>query len=172
MVLIIAVVIVVIACISLISNKNTFVFYSSEVERLKSEVNTAKAKYLAVQKKAIGLAGMATKNESTQYQNIKTAGGTISSDQLLYLGQQFPDLKDKFAQAASLSEKMYTDYRNAQSELNNAITRYNRVISMFPKSISAYILGYVKEDLIDQENLENSKVLDVDNEINFDEFLS
>ncbi len=155
----------------LISKYNRFKEYSAEIAMHMSEVNTAKAKYLKIQKKAIGLAGKATKNEGDIYMNIKNAGGKISSETLLSLGTMYPELKDKFATAANLSEKMIDSYRNEQTALNNIITQYNKYVSIFPNNIAAFILGYRTMDLIGQDKLQEATKLEMEDEMDFSEFL-
>lgn len=145
--------------------------FVENINKAKSEVNTAKAKYFEVQRKAIGLVGKTGKNEADLYKDIKTSGGRISSETLMALGQQYPDLKDKFESSARLSDNLYGSYRKAQTQLNDAITEYNTYINLFPNNIAAYILGYVRETLIDEANLEKSKELNVVEDLDLSEFL-
>lgn len=170
MVTIIVIILIILMTIWLIKERNGFVVLVAKVEQEMSNVNTAKAKYLAVQKKAIGLAGKATSNEGQIYESIRNSAGQISSTTLLSLGQMYPDLKDKFDSAAHLSDSLYTDYRNAQSVLNQAITEYNTAIALFPSSIAAWLFGFEKETLIDQEHLTDSKKLRMEDEMDLSEF--
>ncbi len=168
---IIALILIIVSLVFLIKCKNKFVVLSSNVKKCMSEVNTAKAKYLEVQRKALGLAGKATNNEGKVYQEIKNSAGQISSDKLLALGQMYPDLKDKFSTAASLSDRLYNDYRIAQTQLNNAITEYNQEISVVPQNIAAFLWGYKQETLIDEENLDRSKELTMVDDIDVEDFI-
>ena len=156
----IALAIIIASSVFLIKCRNSFVVLKANVKRCKSQVNTARAKYQEVQKKAIGLAGIATQNEGTVYESLRA--GKINAENLLSLGQSYPELKDKFQATAELLDKLSSDLMSAQTTLNNAVTEYNASIAMFPQNIAAYFLGYHPEKLIGEKILEKATDLTIE----------
>lgn len=157
--------------IFLIKKRNLFVLLYSDIENAKSQVQTAKAKCLEVEKKSLGLAGKAQENDRKEIQNVMGTMGTINASDLHAIGELHPDFKDKFGTGSELSHVLYSEYRDAQTRLNEAITAYNMAIAVFPQNIAAMIWGYKKEDLIGQENLEDAKKLEMAKEVDISKFV-
>ena len=141
----------------LINTKNIIVKMVNYIRLCMSNVNTAKEKYQAVKLQAVGLAGKANHNEGETYKDIRDSGGTFQSDNLMALGQLYPNLNDNLRSTSNMVESLYNDYKAAQNELNEAITQYNNYIAQFPTNLFAGILGYRQDTLIDEENLSKSK---------------
>lgn len=163
--------IIIAVTIYIIKKRNLFVLLYSDIENAKSQVQTAKAKCLEIEQKSIGLAGKAQENDRKEIQNVMDTMGTINASDLQAIGQLHPDFKDKFGTGAGLSHILYSEYRDAQTKLNEAITVYNMAVTVFPQNLAAMILGYKKEDLIDQENLEDAKELKMVKEIDVSKFV-
>ncbi|MCR5094937.1 MAG: LemA family protein [Lachnospiraceae bacterium] len=136
-----------------------------------AKVNAAKEKLRAVQRQAIGIAGKAGQNEGNLIKDITAKHGAIDGSSIRALGQLYPTLNDKFQASAQMVDKLYDDYLNEQNDLNSSITEYNMYISKFPTNIYAGILGYKKDSLIDEENLEMSKELDRVDDVDISSFV-
>lgn len=164
-------IVIVIFTIWLISGRNKFIEQENSIKNAESKVLLARNKYIKAQKSALGLAGKATNNEGDVYMKIKTAGGAIDASDLKALGQMYPDLKDKFSAAANMSEKLLENWRIAQEELNECITEFNRMVSVFPSNFIAFIFKYSKQELVGEENLAQSRQLDMEEELIFSDFI-
>ena len=135
-----------------ISEKNKFERLLKIVNKNQSEVNTAKSRLVSVLEGASDLYGWALGREAQAVNNV-VGNNKLSSDQLLFSGQIYPDYNTTLEASSSIVDQAYYELRSARTKLNNSIAEYNTAIRMFPGSIIADGLGYKEVVFIDQENL-------------------
>lgn len=155
-----------------ISKRNTIISLRNNIERCKSEVNTTKAKYLAVQRNTVGITGKVQKNETDRYKELYEAEGEVLKNSNVNVSiNQRPNVRGNFKETSTLVMELFTEFQRAQSNLNNAINDYNTYIQIFPNNIVANFMKAEPEKLIDSENLENASTLTMDEEVNFDDLV-
>ena len=138
--------------IFLIRYKNKIVAIKEDINLAKSSIRIAKAKYVQVMNKTLTMHDKASSVEG-EYMESVTAGNGIKS--VLGNLSMNPNYKDSM----ELIRRLADEYQKAQDRLNNLVNRYNREISLFPKTIFAKLLRYKKEEYIDNENLQLSSNL-------------
>ncbi len=69
------------------------------------------------------------------------------------VAEQYPDLKanQNYMQTMSAVEKYEDSLRSARLIYNDSVTKLNRTIRMFPTSLVAGMLGFVKRDYLETE---------------------
>ncbi len=154
----------------LVSGRNRFIELEEEIKNAESKVLLTKNKYIEAQKAALGLAGKATNNEGAIYERIASSD-RITTQDLMALGQAYPDLKDKFTSASQMIERLMRDYTGAQEELNELVATYNKRVSMFPSSITAYVFKREKQELIGEAQLSTSRQLNVSDGLDYSQYL-
>ena len=154
----------------LIKCNNQFVIDVNNIKKEKSRVNTVRQKYLKIQNKTLIMAGKAMNNESKAKAQLMN-NSRISTDRLLALGQQYPELQSQFDRSAEIIDRLYSEYQSAQEELNETITAFNSKIGQFPKSLAAKILGYKQTRIIGEEHLEEAMKVEFEKDLSGDEYL-
>ncbi len=92
-------------------------------------------------------------------------------NQLLFLGQKYPELRTTGAYAEQMRQAtvLQDDIAASRVLLNGNIREYNDEISQFPALIVAKLFGYKEEKFIDEENIESNKKLKKE-EIDFSKY--
>ena len=92
-------------------------------------------------------------------------------EKLAYLGQKYPSLQStsNYNLIVQQAFELNKDISASRELVNGNINIYNDAISMFPGLLIALIFGYKKEKFIDEENIENNKMLER-TEFSFDKF--
>lgn len=154
MVFIILVVIAILAfLITFLKYKNKVMILKDRIDQSKSKVRVLKAKYLQVLKKVENMQKNSLNSQSEAYKNAVVEGVGVA------VGGAVGKIDDSLQSSSIIIEQLANDYAEAQNELNRFINLYNKEILVFPKSIYASILGYKREQYIDEENIDKSMVI-------------
>lgn len=69
----------------------------------------------------------------------------VSTQNLRYTGQLYPDLGYEINTASNVVGSTYSEYTQATAQLRQAISDYNTCIDIVPYSIAAWVFGYKPE---------------------------
>lgn len=139
--------------ITFLKYRNRVLVLKDLINQTKSKVRVLKAKYLQVLKKVENMQKSSINTQSEAYKNAVVEGvGTM-------VGGAVGRIDDSLESSSKIIEQLANDYTEAQNELNRIINLYNKEILVFPKSIYASILGYKREQYIDEDNIDKSTVI-------------
>lgn len=155
---IIAIVIAIIVLSYTISKRNRF-------ESLKKGIRSEGANIgIYVDKRSAclnDLLDIADVNYRNEVEGIKSLTEKDQLNQLMFLGEKYPELKTTAAYAEQMRQAsiLQSDIASARVLLNGNIQNYNDEISQFPALIVAKIFGYKEEKFIDEDSIEENKTL-------------
>ncbi len=152
----------------IIKKRNLFVNLKTDVETQMSNIsNYRELRHNAI-KDCMDILGVAHQNDVDA---IASLGIEAASQQLRFLGNKYPDLKDTPAYSAALVKIHHHSEEIAASKniLNKAIQKYNKSISMFPALIVAKMFGFERETFIDEDDMQSNKLSNKE-EIDFNQY--
>ena len=139
--------------ITFLKYRNKVLLLKDRINQTKSRVRVAKAKYLQVLKKVEVFQKNSLNSQSEAYKNAIVEGVGVA------VGGAVGKIDDSLQSSSEIIEQLANNYAEAQNELNRIINLYNKEILVFPKTIYAAILGYKREQYIDEENIDKSMVI-------------
>lgn len=148
-----AILVVVVFVVLPIKFCNTVLRKKEEIEKAKSRVRIAKAKYLQVLRK------MGT----TQQEAYDAHGGAYNKANSgragYFISGAIGNIESEFDKTQQVVLTLADDYQAAQQSLNELVNDYNVYITTFPRVIFAKLFRYQKEKYVDSANLDASTEL-------------
>lgn len=161
-------VIVLVVLIYMISKRNSFNEMRRKVTQQGAEIGIQMEKRAECLNDAMNIL---KKSHEREVSGIERLTDKDKFDNLAFLGQKYPELSsvpgyhEVMREALSLNKDI-----SATRELLNAnIRAYNDAITAFPGLLVAKLFGYKEEKFIDEENIEQNKVLKKQ-EVDFSKF--
>ena len=150
--------IVVLICY-IISKRNEFERLRRAIQHEASNIGIFKSKKKSCLDDALRIAKLSYQRET---EGIEMLTANDQLNQLLYLGQKYPDLQcmQGYNEILHKAFKLDEDIAATRALVNGNIYEYNNAISAFPGMIIALIFHYKKERFIDEENIAENKKLD------------
>lgn len=148
--------ILIVLVVYVIKTRNKFAVLQSAAKEALAEVGNYEDKRNRVLDEAIRCALLLHENEVN---GIRELSGDEQYDSLMALGNKFPDLKTDahYTNALSAARVEESHVASSRSIYHQNVTKYNDAITLFPANIVAKILGYERETLIEEENLNENK---------------
>lgn len=164
---IIALIVLIIILVWLIKKRNLFVGLFEEVKKQQSDISNYREQRRMSIEDAMNMLGIAHQND---LQAIKNLHPEAQANQLMALGQMYPDLKDtpSYVAAVGRVQNCNAEIASSKNLLNASIVNYNRAIKMFPACIAAMIFGFKRAEFIDENNASNKQVNL--SEVNYDSY--
>lgn len=158
---IIILIVVVVLVIYVISTRNHFVNLKNDVETQLSNISNYKEMRTKYLKDALGIAKISNEHE---IEGIAKLTAEDQYDQLMYLGQKYPQLAsiEGYNQALSKVYEINQNIASSKVILNGNVNIYNKSIQEFPANIIAKIFKFEREQLVDEENMAANRSVDTE----------
>ena len=164
----VGIIILVILIIYIISKRNEMDALRRSVQHEAANIGIQMSKRASCLKDALNIAKLSYEHE---VEGIDKLTADEQLDKLLFMAQKYPELKSTMGYNEIISQafELNKDISATRELVNGNIRQYNDVISAFPGLLVAKVFGYKREKFIDEENIEQNKVLDK-NDVDFSKF--
>lgn len=156
------------AIIYMITTRNKLVELLNDVKTQQSNIGNyeeLRKKYLS---DAMNIANLANYKET---ETLRTLTSNEQYDQLMFLGQKYPELTsiNGYNEALSRVFELSNNISASKTLLNGNINVYNKAIQAFPANIVAAIFKFKRETLVDELVMDKYKTNDTE-ELDFSQF--
>lgn len=136
----------------LVKERNVLLKAREDVNKAKSNVRIAKAKFLTTIR-------IANETDTAHMKRASEAIANATRNNEILFRSATGDLSGSLGTGSESLMKLSDNYSRALEALSSAICSYNTLVSQFPMIVAARILGFEREKTVDEENIDESTIL-------------